>query len=167
MADGTSSVALLGATGCVPRAACSRLALCLYAFNTKRPWWRRQLETFSALLALCAGNSPVPGELPTQRLVMRSFDVFFDLRLYKRLSKPWWSWWFESPSHPLWRLCNGRENIADCIFMNENDSAWWKFHWSLFPVIQIKQSSTGSNYGLWYGHPLPVGCYPPHTIDMG
>ena len=38
------------------------------------------METFSALLAICAGNSPVPGELPAQRPVMRSFDVPFDLR---------------------------------------------------------------------------------------
>ena len=44
------------------------------------------METFSALLAICAGNSPVPGEFPTQRPVTRSFDVFFDLRLNKRLS---------------------------------------------------------------------------------
>ena len=35
----------------------------------------------SALLVLCAGNSPVPGEFPTQRPVTRSLDVFFDLRL--------------------------------------------------------------------------------------
>ena len=28
------------------------------------PWWRHQMETFSALLAICAGNSPVPGEFP-------------------------------------------------------------------------------------------------------
>ena len=34
-----------------------------------------------------AGNSPVPGEFPTQRPVTRSFDVYFDLRLNKRLSK--------------------------------------------------------------------------------
>ena len=27
-------------------------------------WWRHQMETFSALLAICAGNSPVPGEFP-------------------------------------------------------------------------------------------------------
>ena len=27
-------------------------------------WWRHQLETFSALLAICAGNSPVPGGFP-------------------------------------------------------------------------------------------------------
>ena len=40
------------------------------------PWWRHQMKTFSALLALCAGNSPVPGEFPTQSPVTRSFDVF-------------------------------------------------------------------------------------------
>ena len=39
------------------------------------------METFSALLALCAGNSPVTGEFPAQRSVTRSFDVFFDLSL--------------------------------------------------------------------------------------
>ena len=39
------------------------------------------METFSALLALCAGNPPVTGEFPSQRPVTRSFDVFFDLRL--------------------------------------------------------------------------------------
>ena len=39
------------------------------------------METFSALLAICAGNSPVPGVFLTQRPVTRSFDVFFDLRL--------------------------------------------------------------------------------------
>ena len=50
-------------------------------------WWRHQMETFSALLALCAGNSPVPGEFHAQRPVTRSFDVTFDLRLNKRLSK--------------------------------------------------------------------------------
>ena len=37
------------------------------------------METFSALLALCAGNSPVTGEFSTQRPVTRSFDVFFDI----------------------------------------------------------------------------------------
>ena len=44
-------------------------------------WWRHQMEAFSALLAICAGNSPVPVEFPTQRPVTRSFDVYFDLRL--------------------------------------------------------------------------------------
>ena len=44
-------------------------------------WWRHQMETFSALQALCAGNSPVTSEFPAQRPVTRSFNVFFDLRL--------------------------------------------------------------------------------------
>ena len=71
------------------------------------PAWRRHLmETFAALLALCAGNSPVPGEFPAQRPVTRSFDVFFDLCLNKRLSKQSWGWWFETPSRLLWRHCN-------------------------------------------------------------
>ena len=69
-------------------------------------WWRHQMETFSALLAICAGNSPVPGEFPAQRPVTRSFDVFFDLRLNKRLSKQSRGWWIETISCPLWRHCN-------------------------------------------------------------
>ena len=64
-------------------------------------WWRHQMEAFSALLAICAGNSLVPGEFPTQRPVTRSFDVFFDLRLNKWLNKQGWSWWFETLSRPL------------------------------------------------------------------
>ena len=52
-----------------------------------RAWWRHQMETFFALLAICARNSPVSGEFLAQRPVTRSFDVFFGLRLNKRLSK--------------------------------------------------------------------------------
>ena len=50
-------------------------------------WWRHEMETFSALLGICAGNSPVTGEFPIQRSMTRSFDVFFDLCLNKRWSK--------------------------------------------------------------------------------
>ena len=66
-------------------------------------WWRHQMETYSALLAICAGNSPATGEFPAQRPVTRSFDVFFVLRLFKRLNKQSRGWWFEKPSRPLWR----------------------------------------------------------------
>ena len=38
--------------------------------------------------------------------VTRSFDVFFDLRLHKRLSKQSRDWWFETLSRPLWRHRN-------------------------------------------------------------
>ena len=65
------------------------------------PWWRHQMETFSALLALCAGNSPATGEFSAQRPVTESFDVFFDLRLNKRLSKQSRGWWLEMPSRSL------------------------------------------------------------------
>ena len=54
-------------------------------------WWRHQMGTFSALLALCVGNSTVTGEFPTQRPVTRSFDVSFDLRLNKHFSHEIWS----------------------------------------------------------------------------
>ena len=64
------------------------------------------MGAFSASLALCAGNSPVTGEFPSQRPVTRSIDVFFHLCLNKRLSKQSWGWWFETPSCSLWRHCN-------------------------------------------------------------
>ena len=65
----------------------------VYKFSTTGlSWWRHQMETFSALLAICAGNSPVIREFPPQRSVTRSFDVFFDLRPNKRLSRQSWGW---------------------------------------------------------------------------
>ena len=66
------------------------------------------METFSALLTICAGNSPVTSDFPIQRPVTRSFDVFFDPRPNIQLSKQWWGWWFETPSCPLWRHCNAQ-----------------------------------------------------------
>ena len=73
--------------------------------------WSRASDDFEkrralALLAICVGNSPVPSEFPAQRPVTRSFDVFFNLRLNKRLSKQSWGWWFETLSRPLWRHRN-------------------------------------------------------------
>ena len=75
--------------------------LCSSKILNNVPWWRHQMETFSASLAICAGYSPVTGEFPTQRPVTWSFDIFFDLCLNKWLNKQWWGWWFETPSHPL------------------------------------------------------------------
>ena len=80
-----------------------------------RIWWRHQMEIFSALLAICAGNSPVPGEFPAQRPVTRSFDVFFDLRFNKRLSKQSWGWWFETLSRPFWCHCSDIYPLAHAI----------------------------------------------------
>ena len=90
-------------------------------------WWRHQMETFSALLAICSVNSPVPDEFPAQRPVTRSFDVFLDLRLNKRLSKQSLGWWFETLSRPLWRHRN---------------EPW---HWPSYPEIFRLQPQKG-----WY-----------------
>ena len=78
-------------------------------------WWRHQIETFSALLALFAGNLSVTDEFHARRPVTRSLDVFFDLRLNKRLSKQPRGWWFQTPSCSLWRHCDDE-------------------HWGLFPL---------------------------------
>ena len=64
------------------------------------------METFSALLAICSGNSPVTSEFLAQSPVMRSFDVFLNLRPNERVSKQWWGWWFETSFRPLWCHCN-------------------------------------------------------------
>ena len=71
-----------------------------YCRQCSSTWWRHQMETFFVLLAICAGNSP-----PAQRPVTRSFDVFFDMRPNKRLSKQSWGWWFETLQCSLWRHC--------------------------------------------------------------
>ena len=85
-------------------------------------WWRHQMETFSALLAICAGNSPVSGEFPAQRPVSRSFDVFFDLCPNKRLSKQSGGWWFQMQSSSLWRHFNEHEMFA---------LDWWSGSWTM------------------------------------
>ena len=53
---------------------CCRLIRCRQEWS--HIWWRHHMETFSASLAFCAGNSPVTGEFPAQRPVTGSFDVF-------------------------------------------------------------------------------------------
>ena len=90
----------------------------IYSFpHTDITWWRHQMETFSALLALWAGNSPVTREFPPQRPVTRSIDVFFDLCLNQRLSKQSRRRWFEALSRPLWRPCNGDSLVSASQFV--------------------------------------------------
>ena len=98
------------------------------ACQNGKSWWRHQMETFSTLLAICAGNSSVNGEFPAQRPVTRSFDVFFDLRLNKRLSKQSWGWWFETLSRPLWRHCNVSQWARPRLvrFMTHGNDFLWR-----------------------------------------
>ena len=62
---------------------------------------------------LC-GEFTGPGEFPAQRPVTQSCDVFFDLRLNKRLSKQPWGRWFETPPWSLWRQCNESRTFGMC-----------------------------------------------------
>ena len=101
----------------------------------RNSWWRHQMETFSALLAICAGNSPVPGEFLAQRPVTRSFDVFFDLRLNKRLSKQSWGWWFETLSRPLWRHRNVPGGYNTTVM--EGNHAILNFEWCILIALVI------------------------------
>ena len=86
------------------------------------------METFSALLALCAGNSPVTSEFPAQRPVTRSFDVFLHLRLDKWFSKQSWGWWFATSSRTLWLHCNDiardMETIYTLFCINFHQCQW-------------------------------------------
>ena len=128
------------------------------------------METFSVSLAICAGNSSVPSEFPAQRPVTRYFDVFFGLRLNKRLSKHPWSWWFETLSRPLWRHCNvflivlyiQKNNIRNPFLTKRKISIKFgiplfiyclrfvKYRWKL--KIKVKGLSLNWDYGgLWSG----------------
>ena len=74
---------------------------------------------------LC-GEFTGPGEFPTQRPVTRSFDVFFDLRLNKPLSKQPWGWWFETLSRSLWRHRNDARATAfePCVHVCAKPAFW-------------------------------------------
>ena len=84
----------------------------------------------SALLALCVGNSPFTGEFPSQRSVTRSFDVFFDLLLKKRLSKQSRRRWLKKPLCPLWRHCNECKHV----------SMSWRLH-----ILSLRHSPRENN----------------------
>ena len=68
-------------------------------------WWRHQMETFSALLAIYAGIHRSPVISPHKGQWCGAL-MFSDLRPNKQLSKQWWGWWFQTSSYPLWRHRN-------------------------------------------------------------
>ena len=73
---------------------------------------------------LC-GEFTGPSEFPAQRPVTRGFDVFFDLRPNKRLSKQPWGWWFETPSWSLWSQCNVQE-LCGCLGILKKIGSDWQ-----------------------------------------
>ena len=117
-------------------------------------WWRHQMETFSALLAIFAGNSPVTGEFPAQRPVTRSIDIFFDLCLNKWLSK---QWWFETRSRPLWCHCNqARKRHPIAHFNSPNTPHTLPSRMIYGCLLYLRQNWTSYN-----GEALQLIQYPP------
>ena len=121
-------------------------------------WWRHKMETYSALLAFCEGNSPVTGEFPSLRPVTWYFEFFFDLHLNKRLGKHYRRWGFETPSRSLWRHCN--EILAYqliCYHLTWSD----KIHWSI--IMAMNFINTGWDNGVWrvwcYAMPCSMACH--------
>ena len=64
-------------------------------------------------------------------MMTQSFDVFFGLRLNKRLRKQWWGWWFETLSRPLWRHCNVSWKLDD-----GSAYRWGAGVWFLKPITE-------------------------------
>ena len=147
-------------------------------------WWRHQMETFSALLAICAGNSPVPGEFPAQMPVTRSFDILFDPGLNKQLSKQLWGWWFEKLSCSLWRHCNGltyknicsiatewQDQFASVLQWRHYESNGVSNHRRLHCLLnhllrhRSKKTSKSRVTGLCEGSPLVTGVFPSQRVS--
>ena len=119
-------------------------------------------KLLSALLAICAGNSPVSGEFPSQRPVTRNFDIFFDLRLNKRLTRQSWGWWFETVSRPLWRQCN------EALLLNKVTSTSMVFDNNPNAFIVPQEQGTLSHGKAFYiiflydGNLLVIRGFPSH-----
>ena len=76
-----------------------------------------------------SGNSLVTSEFPSQKSVTWSLDVFFDLRVNKRLSKQSRRQWFETKPCSLWRRCN------DYFSFNSQNAV--RFQKSVLPIISL------------------------------
>ena len=117
-----------------------------------------------ASLAFCEGNSPVTGECPSQRPVTRTFDIFFDLRLNKPLSKQSIRRWFETQSRSLWRQCNENRmslsmnqhfSLSDELTIQEarrtwNEPEWWWMYWPhTYPSQQLSVHCSHMSRAKW------------------
>ena len=122
-------------------------------------WWHHEMETFSLLLAIFAGHSPVSGQFDTQRPATRSLDVFFHQCPNKRLSKQSSGWWFKMNSPPLWRHSNVITVLADTlthICARSPTTTERTGVWCCYNEINFLQKSSQQIDGI-----LPKGPYPP------
>ena len=126
----------------------------IYCLSFHHPWWRHQMETFAASLAICAGNSPVAVEFPPQRPVMLCVDVFFDLCLNEQLSEQSWGWWFGTPSQPSWRHCNAIVGADGYLIVAQETTIrqWWQLADGLFCKQHISYGADCYITALEYYH---------------
>ena len=96
--------------------------------------------------------------IPLTRPVKRSFDVFFDLRRNKRLSKQSRRRWFETPSRSLLRHCNGQSILVDTLFAYQDlptslriqlAQIYAKFRDKLEIISFVKTHVSGNDYGAF------------------
>ena len=117
---------------------------------------------FREIGPLC-GEFTGPGEFPTQRPVTRSFDVFFDLRLNKALSKQSWGWWFETLSRSLWRH---RKGLPKC---NKECHAWKVLFIYWQPVAECCCPASGlwltKSWLIIHNSHIRVHCVPHYSVD--
>ena len=109
------------------------------------------------VLALCEGKPPVTGWFPPQRSVTRSFDVCFDLRLNKRLSKQSTARCFDTPSCSLWRHCYEFSLISKWICFFKKSHAIGSHIQVVWPTGLCACMGHGSSdhYVLWLNCTVP------------
>ena len=118
---------------------CLRLVQHSYSFTIGH----HHMDTFSALLAFCAGNSPVTSEFPAQRPVTQSFDVSFDQRLNNWLCKQLTRRWFQTTSRPSWRHCNGYTRFVHAMTQRHMIGTVWSMNMSeIIDQYKVSQIST-------------------------
>ena len=101
---------------------------------------------------LC-GELTVTNEFPAQRPMTRSFDVFFDRHLNKRLSKHLWGQWLETLSRPLWRHSNESAKICyECVLASASSDYLHKWHGR----SPKRKPLTAAELPEWYNTPPSV-----------
>ena len=84
-------------------------------------WWRHQMETFSVLLSLCAGNSAVTGEFPSQRPVTQSFDF--------SLISAWINNWINNRDARELGRHRAHYNVTVVVSSEGRLTQWWRWWW--------------------------------------
>ena len=114
-----------------------------------------------------SGEFTGPGEFPAQRPVTRSFAVFFDLSLNKRLSKQSRCWWFETQSHPLWRHCNGKSRAAPHHGKTQQSAKHVDDPWDVLFLYKLCEEQN-KIINMFTGYPVPLYMHPQYWFfNMG